>query len=140
MIYFAQIDIPNGPIKIGCARNPEKRVRRLQTHMPWRLKLLKTFDGDYKIENEIHHRCRRYKIIDSNGREWFDPIVLKFLDFLDRIKQKNLTAEKQMTAQELKEYLDILMDCVQGAKFMEQGEWKSPEKKEHHQDKRFGGD
>jgi len=37
MIYFAQIDIPNGPVKIGYAKNPEKRVKKLQQHKMGRI-------------------------------------------------------------------------------------------------------
>ncbi len=69
MIYFAQIDIPDGPVKIGFATRPERRIKELQKQMPWKLKILKTIEGTQKEESKLHRICKRYKIIDSNGRE-----------------------------------------------------------------------
>ena len=112
MIYFAQIDIPNGPVKIGMAKNPEKRVRQLNKNMPWKLKLVKVLNGDYEEEKKIHMRLIRYKIKESNGREWFNSDSLKFIEFLRRISEKNLSADRQMSKEEMKEYLSILLDCV----------------------------
>ncbi len=117
MIYFAQIDIPNGPIKIGYAKNPEKRVKKLQQHMPWKLKIIKTFSGEIKDEKEIHKKLiRHYRIIDGQGREWFNPESLNYLEFLERIQERNLTAEKPMTEEQTKEYIEILLDCVKNVK------------------------
>jgi hypothetical protein len=137
MIYFAQIDIPNGPVKIGYAKNPEKRVKKLQQHMPWKLKIIKTFPGEIKDEREIHKRLSTfYRIIDGQGREWFKAESLIFLEFLKRIQERNLTADKPMTEEQRKEYLEILMDCVGDDT---QDGWKVPERKEH-QDSRYGSD
>lgn len=136
MIYFAQIDIPNGPVKIGYAKNPEKRVKKLQQHMPWKLKIIKTFPGEIKDEKEIHKRLSYYRIIDGQGREWFKAESLIFLEFLKRIQERNLTADKPMIEEQRKEYLEILMDCVGDDT---QDGWKVPERKEH-QDRRYGSD
>jgi hypothetical protein len=115
MIYFVQIDIPNGPVKIGYATKPEKRIKQLQKQMPWRLKILKTIEGTQKEESRFHWICRRYRIVDSSGREWFTPECLSLLRFREIIAEKNLTADKLMTPEQTKEYLNILIDCAKGS-------------------------
>lgn len=114
MIYFAQIDIPNGPIKIGYASKPEKRIKELQKQMPWKLKILKTIEGTQKEESRLHRICKNHRIVDSNGREWFEPECMNLLKFREIIAEKNLTAEKPMTSEQRKEYIKILLDCAKG--------------------------
>lgn len=114
MIYFAQIDIPNGPIKIGYASKPEKRIKELQKQMPWKLKILKTIEGTQKEELKLHRICKNHRIVDSNGREWFKPECMSLLRFLEIIAEKNLTADKPMTPEQTKEYLNVLLDCAKG--------------------------
>jgi hypothetical protein len=72
MIYFAQIDIPNGPVKIGTAKNVEKRMCELQKSMPWKLNVIALYPGDNKVEKMIHDRLFRFKMKRSVGREWFE--------------------------------------------------------------------
>ena len=112
MIYFAQIDIPGGPVKIGFATKPERRIKELQKQMPWKLKILKTTEGTQKEELILHRMCREYRIIDSNGREWFKPECMALLKFKEEIAKENLTAEKEMTYEEIKKYINILMKCI----------------------------
>jgi len=107
MIYFAQIDIPNGPIKIGYASKPEKRIKELQKQMPWKLKILKTIEGTQKEELKLHRICKNHRIVDSNE-------CMSLLRFLEIIAEKNLTADKPMTPEQTKEYLNVLLDCAKG--------------------------
>jgi hypothetical protein len=73
MIYFAQINIPGGPIKIGTAKDVQKRVRQFEKSMPWRLKVIATFPGNRKVEKWLHERFFRFRMTKSPGREWFYP-------------------------------------------------------------------
>lgn len=67
MIYFAQIG-HDGPIKIGDCEPTRVRARlmQLQTGVPWKLRLLRTEDGQ---SSELYHH-----FMESRMRgEWFYP-------------------------------------------------------------------
>lgn len=57
----------HGLIKIGFSINPEKRISGIQVGCPFRVSLLKVFDGTMKQEKKLHKKYRRY---NTNG-EWF---------------------------------------------------------------------
>jgi len=67
-IYFIQAG-NNGAIKIGYADNVEKRLKQIQTGNPYKLKLLKTINGNFEIEKNLHKLF--YK--DRLEGEWFTP-------------------------------------------------------------------
>ncbi len=73
MIYFAQIDVPNGPIKIGMAKDVDKRMRQFEKQMPWTFKVLAEYPGGREVERMIHRRLHKFRMKKANGREWFDP-------------------------------------------------------------------
>jgi len=59
-----------GPIKIGRAANPEKRVASLQTACPYEMRLLVVVDNATKaVERGLHHKFAKYWI----RGEWFRP-------------------------------------------------------------------
>jgi hypothetical protein len=58
---------------------------------------------------------------------------------LDRGKMKILKG-KTWASERNPEGMQIEFKLIQGAKFITQNEWKTPEKKEYHQDKRYGSD
>lgn len=65
MIYF----ITDGRYtKIGKADDPEKRLKELQTGNPFPLTLIKSIDGSFEEESNIHKSLSIYRM---NG-EWFD--------------------------------------------------------------------
>lgn len=71
--------IYSGHLKIGVARDPEYRLRELQTGTWESLKLLITMPGGRKLEQELHERFARYRM----AREWFrhsDEIDLWLLE------------------------------------------------------------
>ncbi|MFL6210227.1 MAG: GIY-YIG nuclease family protein [Pyrinomonadaceae bacterium] len=80
MIYFVQSGI-NGPIKIGYAIEPWKRIKQLQTGNHEMLAFLKAIPGDKKRETEIHKLLSPHK---KQG-EWYHPTneVLEFIKTLD---------------------------------------------------------
>jgi agmatine/peptidylarginine deiminase len=70
MIYAIQCGA-NGPIKLGIAKNAEKRLANLQVANHEKLQLVitqETYD-DHKIELELHRRCTAHHI----RGEWFRP-------------------------------------------------------------------
>ena len=68
MIYFIQSG-EKGPIKIGFARDPEKRLRHLQGANPCELALLKAVHGDVGGEKRLHAQFAHLRI----RGEWFEP-------------------------------------------------------------------
>jgi hypothetical protein len=67
-IYFLRAG-PDGPVKIGRARDVARRVRTLQTGSAVQLLLLGVIPGVAKLERQLHHRWRRCRI----RGEWFTP-------------------------------------------------------------------
>lgn len=57
----------NGPVKIGHARNPERRMAGFQTGHYERLSLLRTWPGGQPEEAALHRAFSEYRL---NG-EWF---------------------------------------------------------------------
>lgn len=65
-LYIVQSNV-TGMIKIGRSKNPDKRLKQLQTGNPNKLKLIASFKGEGWREKLIHEdlRCFRLK------GEWF---------------------------------------------------------------------
>ena len=66
-LYFIQSDV-TGMIKIGRSKNPEKRLKQLQTGNPNKLKLIASFENSGWKEKIIHERLERW----SEHGEWFN--------------------------------------------------------------------
>lgn len=66
MIYFIQSG-PDGPIKIGKAVDPQKRLQTLQIGTHETLRLLAVIPGDRKREAEIHRHLKAHR----HRGEWF---------------------------------------------------------------------
>lgn len=69
-VYFMQGQRDN--VKIGVSKNPESRLKELQTGHSCKLKILESFPfasrlEAYDVEKRLHHRYRRHRL---NG-EWF---------------------------------------------------------------------
>jgi len=84
MIYFAQVDIPNGPIKIGIAKDINKRKKQFEKHMPWKLNIIAQYPGGREVEKMIHRRFWKFQMRNSNGREWFNATE-ELLFWMDNI-------------------------------------------------------
>ena len=76
-VYFIGIK-PDGPIKIGMARNPASRLRDLQVSSPYELEVLASYPGGAFEEKELHRKFDGHHI----RGEWFDrsPEILKEID------------------------------------------------------------
>lgn len=68
LVYFAQ-RVSGGPIKIGVAKDPDKRLQTLQCACPERLALLAITLGGYVEEAKLH----RHFAVDRLEGEWFTP-------------------------------------------------------------------
>lgn len=77
MIYFISAG-PDGPIKIGYASNPKKRLASLQTAHHQELTLLRVIPGNTTAEGILHRRFKK----DRLKGEWFKPSedVLGFIN------------------------------------------------------------
>lgn len=53
--------------KIGYSKNPERRIKDLQTGYPYTLSILRKFKSNMVIEKELHEKYDKYRL---NG-EWF---------------------------------------------------------------------
>ena len=69
LVYLIQAG-EDGPVKIGSARDPQARLRALQTASPLKLRLHVTVPGGYAKERELHERFGYFRM---NG-EWCEPI------------------------------------------------------------------
>ena len=65
-LYIIQSDV-TGMIKIGRSKDPQKRLKQLQTGNPNKLKLIAEFKGEGWKENYLHERLKSYRL----EGEWF---------------------------------------------------------------------
>jgi hypothetical protein len=63
-IYFIQ---RGAALKVGWARNPNKRLNELQVGSPWRLSLIGVVPGSQEDEKKLHRRFAAARI----SGEWF---------------------------------------------------------------------
>lgn len=75
-IYFIQAG-EDGPIKIGFSKDPDSRLRTLQTAHTAKLKMLHHQVGTKADEGRLHHRFKNIRI----KGEWFEasPSLLDFI-------------------------------------------------------------
>lgn len=64
---FVYLIFGGGRLKIGLAREPEKRLRGLQAGSPVPLTLLAKIPGSLALEAQLHKRFEKYRL---HG-EWF---------------------------------------------------------------------
>lgn len=67
-VYFIQAG-EDGPVKIGVAAEPFKRLAELQTGNPARLRVVAIIEGDTGIEKALHERFAEHRL----EGEWFKP-------------------------------------------------------------------
>lgn len=77
MIYFMQARA-GGLIKIGLARDPKKRLSKVQAFCPVPLRMIGTMPGDVEAEKALHIR---FDGLRRHG-EWFipDPSLIEFIE------------------------------------------------------------
>ena len=65
-LYIIQSDV-TGMIKIGRSKDPQKRLKQLQTGKPKKLKLIAEFRGQGWKEKILHEELRKFRL----EGEWF---------------------------------------------------------------------
>lgn len=71
VVYFVQCGGPEGPVKIGTARNVAGRFHDLQMGCPYGLRLIAARPGDRDTERKLHSRFYRARL----RGEWFEWCV-----------------------------------------------------------------
>lgn len=76
-VYFIGAEV-TGLIKIGCAVNPQARLRSLQTGSPDRLSIIATVPGDAAMERGLHSQFAA----DRMHGEWFrqSPALIELIE------------------------------------------------------------
>lgn len=84
-VYFIQ-SVDGGPVKIGYAKDVEKRLGHLQSGSPVILQVVLKIESDMpiRLEQELHQRYSRYRI----RGEWFDPIVIEGASIRRKARQE----------------------------------------------------
>jgi len=60
-------NLHHGLVKIGFSTNPDKRLSGIQCGCPFKVKVLRVFNGTMKQEKYLHYK---YRNLNTNG-EWF---------------------------------------------------------------------
>ena len=88
-IYLIK-SLNDGTYKIGVSKNPEKRIKQLQTGNSSQLQLLNVYETviPFKVEKVLHSTFQ----IDRKEGEWFYLSIKDELDFLNQCNmiEKNL--------------------------------------------------
>jgi hypothetical protein len=88
-IYLIK-SLNDGIYKIGVSKNPEKRIKQLQTGNSSQLQLLNVYETviPFKVEKVLHSTFQ----IDRKEGEWFYLSIKDELDFLNQCNmiEKNL--------------------------------------------------
>lgn len=71
-VYFIKPCGMDGPIKIGCSEEPERRLKTLATWSPFPLEIIGKVEGECSDENFLH---RRFADLHTH-REWFQSSPL----------------------------------------------------------------
>lgn len=66
-VYFVRPIGMDGPIKIGCSKDPETRLKVLSAWSPFPLELIGSVLGEFNDENRLH---RRFSELHTR-KEWF---------------------------------------------------------------------
>ncbi len=69
-LYIIQSDV-TGAIKIGRSKNPQRRLKQLQTGSPYELRLLLVLENMADLERKLHRDLKGYRFRSTQG-EWFD--------------------------------------------------------------------
>lgn len=121
-VYFVGEE-DGGPIKIGWAKDPLKRLRGLQTGNPRRLRIEYVLVGDGDTERLMHELWEHFaikskrkegKVDTAPGTEWFrDDIREKLEPILKTAGEKQAACIKAAVGEDL--YLDHLERAVREA-------------------------
>lgn len=95
--YFIQAE-NGGLIKIGKTVNPKRRLERMQTQCPIKLKFLYIIDGD--IEKTLHEQFDEYRV--HHG--WFQATMIK--PFINDLKKGKIFLSSDNIEAEMRKSMD----------------------------------
>ena len=94
-IYLIK-SLNEGIYKIGVSKNPNKRLKEVQTGNPAPVEIVQLYETEnaYKIESALHNR---YSHFNTHG-EWFELSIKEEVSFLDTCVsiEKNLETLKNL--------------------------------------------
>lgn len=69
VVYLIKDEVA-GLYKIGVAKNPVRRLQKLQTGNPHKLSIVYTYEATYpfRLESMLHNKYRQYKVLN----EWYE--------------------------------------------------------------------
>jgi hypothetical protein len=102
-VYFVRAG-PDGPVKIGLARDVARRLKTLQTASPVPLLLLGVVPGDAKVERQLHRRFAGSRL----RGEWFTPSP-ELLAHIDALVHP--PAPEPLTPERAREIRCVLMNA-----------------------------
>jgi len=87
-VYLIQ-SLEDSRYKIGVSKNPQKRMKQLQTGNSSELKLIESYPSElaYQIEKTLQ---RRYSYLKREG-EWFEMSISHEVNFLKECQQTEET-------------------------------------------------
>ena len=86
-IYFLELE-GQGIYKVGVSQNPKRRLRDINSYLPFNIKLLAIhyFENVYDIEEEIHSAINGENI----KGEWFKMTIEEVRDIMIRLHNRNI--------------------------------------------------
>lgn len=76
---------PEGPVKVGLAIDPDRRLKEIQTGHPVRLAIFAERQVKASLVRQIEHECHvRLKDLRSNG-EWFRIAAKRAEEVVDQV-------------------------------------------------------
>lgn len=112
-VYFATCHAPDGydmkVVKIGCAADPEKRVKMVQTGQPFDCRLVTSMPGDLFMEYFVHMWLRQERIsgefFHMRGR------AVELIDYVSRHRRhpfplKNTGPERSFRTLDVVQFMD----------------------------------
>lgn len=71
-LYIIQSDV-TGAIKIGISKNPQKRLKQLQTGSPYTLRIMLVLENKAHLEKYLHNKLKPYIYSKYTCKgEWFE--------------------------------------------------------------------
>lgn len=105
---YGRSNEPLGPVKIGIARDPEKRIASIQTGSPRPLKLLAVFDTpNREIARKFEAAFHRHQDEKRLAGEWFDLDPIEALEMACGSFRRHLEG----MSQKLEDLTSVLALC-----------------------------
>ena len=73
-LYIMKIPNHENWYKVGCAADPHYRAKHMSAGYPWKVEIVKVYDGCGEYETTIHNKLKPFMISGENKKltEWFE--------------------------------------------------------------------